>query len=41
MRSAPVLEEAVGGLGKVDREAVLLRFYEQKPLAEVGGRCWV
>ena len=33
---APVLEEAVGGLGKADREAVLLRFYQQKPLAEVG-----
>ncbi|GEM_PF-2183803 len=33
---APELEEAVGKLGKADREAVLLRFYEQRPLVEVG-----
>ena len=35
---APELEAAVGKLGKADRDAVLLRFYEQRPLAEVG-RC--
>ena len=33
---APELDEAVGKLGKADRDAVLLRFYEQRPLAEVG-----
>lgn len=33
---APLLESALGRLGRPDREAVLLRFYEQKPLAEVG-----
>ena len=33
---APVLEAAVGKLGKKDREVVLLRFYQRKPLAEVG-----
>jgi RNA polymerase sigma factor (sigma-70 family) len=33
---APELDEAVGKLGKADREAVLLRFYEERPLVEVG-----
>jgi RNA polymerase sigma factor (sigma-70 family) len=33
---APLLESAVGRLTKADRDAVLLRFYEQRPLAEVG-----
>ena len=33
---APELEAAVGKLGKADRDVVLLRFYEQRPLAEVG-----
>lgn len=33
---APVLESALRALGRGDRDAVLLRFYEQKPLAEVG-----
>ena len=33
---APELDAAVGKLGKVDRDAILLRFYERRPLAEVG-----
>ena len=33
---APELEAAVGKLGKKDQEAILLRFYERKSLAEVG-----
>ena len=33
---APELDAAVGKLGKSDREAVLLRFYEERPLVEVG-----
>ena len=33
---APELDAAVGKLGKEDREAVLLRFYEERPLVEVG-----
>ena len=33
---APMLDELVGKLGKKDQEAVLLRFYQQKSLAEVG-----
>lgn len=33
---APVLDELVGKLGKKDQEAVLLRFYQRKSLAEVG-----
>lgn len=33
---APVLDEAVESLASTDRRAVLLRFYQQLPLAEVG-----
>jgi uncharacterized protein (TIGR03435 family) len=33
---APVLDEAMNALGITDRDAVLLRFFENKPLAEVG-----
>lgn len=33
---APVLDEALTRLPAKDRDAVLLRFYQQKPLAEVG-----
>ena len=33
---APLLDEAVAQLGEADRNAVVLRFYEQKPLEEVG-----
>ena len=33
---APELDAAVGTLGKKDRDAVVLRFCEQRPLAEVG-----
>lgn len=35
---APLLDEAVAQLNDTDRNAVVLRFYEQKPLAEVGRR---
>ena len=35
---SPLLDDAVGRLGKKDREIVLLRFYQRKALAEVG-RC--
>jgi uncharacterized protein (TIGR03435 family) len=33
---APLLDEAVAQLGDTDRNAVVLRFYEQRPLEEVG-----
>ncbi len=33
---APVLDEAMNALGVTDRDAVLLRYFENKPLAEVG-----
>ncbi|MEY4916865.1 MAG: hypothetical protein RL616_778, partial [Verrucomicrobiota bacterium] len=33
---APVLDDAMGGLREADRNAVLLRYFENKPLAEVG-----
>jgi RNA polymerase sigma factor (sigma-70 family) len=33
---APHLEQAVAALPDTDRSAVLLRFYEKKPLADVG-----
>jgi uncharacterized protein (TIGR03435 family) len=35
-RMVPLLDEAVAGLGERDRHAVLLRFFENKSLAEVG-----
>jgi RNA polymerase sigma factor (sigma-70 family) len=33
---APILDEAMNALGVTDRDAVLLRYFENKPLAEVG-----
>ena len=33
---APLLDEAVARLGDKDRNAIVLRFYEQKPLRDVG-----
>ena len=33
---APLLDEALAALGETDRQAVLLRFFENKSLAEVG-----
>ena len=33
---SPLLDEALAGLGEKDRQAVLLRFFENKSLAEVG-----
>lgn len=33
---APLLDEAVAQLGETDRNAVVLRFYQQRPLDEVG-----
>ena len=33
---SPLLDEALAALGESDRQAVLLRFFENKPLAEVG-----
>jgi RNA polymerase sigma factor (sigma-70 family) len=35
-RIAPLLDEAVAQLSEADRNAVVLRYYEQKPLEEVG-----
>jgi RNA polymerase sigma factor (sigma-70 family) len=35
-RLAPALEEAVACLNEKDRQAIMLRFYESKSLAEVG-----
>ena len=37
-RLAPHLEQAVAALSEDDRAAILLRFYEKKPLQEVGRR---
>ena len=34
---SPLLDEALATLGETDRQAVLLRFFENKSLAEVGG----
>lgn len=34
----PVLDEALAELGERDREALLLRFFEERPLAEVGNK---
>ncbi|MGH7994149.1 MAG: RNA polymerase sigma factor, partial [Limisphaerales bacterium] len=33
---SPLLDEALATLGEIDRQAVLLRFFENKSLAEVG-----
>src|SRR3984957_10284968 len=33
---SPLLDEALASLGETDRQAVLLRFFENKSLAEVG-----
>jgi uncharacterized protein (TIGR03435 family) len=33
---APLLDEAMAQLGEKDRHAIVLRFFEKKPLAEVG-----
>jgi hypothetical protein len=33
---APLLDEAMGKLGKTDRNAILLRFFGNKTVAEVG-----
>ena len=35
-RLAPALEEAIACLNEKDRQAIMLRFYESKSLAEVG-----
>ena len=35
-RISPLLDEALGALGEKDRQAVLLRFFENKTLGEVG-----
>ncbi len=38
VRLRPVIDEALDGLGETDRQAVLLRFFENKSFAEVGRR---
>ena len=35
---APLLDEAMGRLGKTDRNAVVLRFFENKTAAEVAAK---
>lgn len=35
-RVRPVLDEAMRDLGEADREAVLLRYFEQRPFAQIG-----
>lgn len=35
-RLRPVLDEAMGGLDGLDREAILLRFFEKRPFADIG-----
>lgn len=37
----PVLDEAMHDLSEADREAVLLRYFERRPLAEVGAKLGV
>ena len=37
-KMSPLLDEALASLGETDRQAVLLRFFENKSLAEVGSR---
>lgn len=37
----PVLDEAMHGLKEADREAILLRYFEQRQLAEIGARLGV
>ena len=37
-RLRPVLDEAMHDLNEADRQAVLLRFFEQRPLSEIGAR---
>lgn len=37
-RMRPVIDEALLELGEADREAVLLRFFENRPFAEIGAR---
>jgi RNA polymerase sigma factor (sigma-70 family) len=34
----PVLDEALGALAEADRDAILLRYFEGRPFAEVGAR---
>src|SRR5262249_35182293 len=36
-RIAPLLDDALAKLNQKDRQAVLLRYFENKPLAQVGG----
>ena len=35
----PVLDEAMHQLQETDREAILLRYFENQPFAEIGARC--
>ena len=35
---SPMLDEAMARLGKKDRDAVILRFFKEKPVQEVAGR---
>jgi RNA polymerase sigma factor (sigma-70 family) len=35
----PVLDQAMHELKETDREAILLRYFENRPLAEIGARC--
>lgn len=37
-RVRPVLDEALGELPEADRDAILLRYFENRPFAEVGAR---
>ena len=37
-KMSPLLDEALAALGETDRQAVLLRFFENKSLAEVGSQ---
>lgn len=37
-RIRPLLDDAMGDLNASDREAVLLRFFEKRPLAEIGAQ---
>lgn len=38
---APCLEQAVAALSESDRAAILLRFYEKRPMREIGGQLGV
>jgi len=37
---APVLDEALGKLRETDRNAIILRFFQNEPLGKIGEKLW-